>query len=105
VTTDEARAAARELSAALARGPVDGEGGADGGQAGADAGAAAQEIEKELRSPAPDRSRVASALERLTRLYATTRAWARAGAAVLGPIRTIATWLGALGVPVLALLP
>jgi len=44
-------------------------------------------------------------LERLTRLLAAAGSLATSGAALLGPLHALAGWLGALGGPILALLP
>lgn len=63
------------------------------------------QIQSEMRSPTPDKGRVARCLEKVTNLLNTTQSWVTAGAAVLGPIKTIATWLGAPGVPILGMLP
>ncbi len=63
------------------------------------------ELENELHAPQPDRSRIASVLERLTRLFVATGSLVAAGAALVEPLHTLATWLGALGQPILTLLP
>jgi hypothetical protein len=61
-------------------------------------------VDAELSSAAPDRHRVATSLERLTRLLTAAGALATAGQALAGPLTTLAGWLGGLGAPVLALL-
>jgi hypothetical protein len=63
------------------------------------------EMDKALRAERPDKHRFAGALERLTRLLGAAGSLASAGAALLGPLHALAGWLGALGGPVLALLP
>ena len=94
VTSQEAREAARNLLEELERpGPP------------AAARRQAQGIDAEMRSRGPDKSRVAGLVEGLARMIATGAGWARAGTAILGSIRILATWLGALGVPILGLLP
>jgi hypothetical protein len=64
-----------------------------------------ERIQAEMRSAEPNKSKVAACLDKLVNVISTADAWARAGAAVLRPIRTLATWLGALGGPILGLLP
>lgn len=71
----------------------------------AEAGALVDELEADLAEPEPDRFRVAGALERLTRLLTATGSLVTAGAVLVGPLQTLATWLGTLGQPVLGLLP
>ena len=61
-------------------------------------------IEAGLRRPKPDRGRIASSLERLTRILLSAGSLATAGAALLAPLQTLAQWLGALGAPVLGLI-
>jgi hypothetical protein len=63
------------------------------------------EMDETLRTERPDKSRFAGALERLTRLLAAAGSLATSGAALLGPLHALAGWLGALGGPILALLP
>jgi hypothetical protein len=62
------------------------------------------EIDAGLAAGRPDRSRIAGALERLTRLLSATGALAAAGAALVEPLQALAGWLGELGAPVLQLL-
>ena len=71
----------------------------------AKARAYAAEVETAMRTPQPDRSRVASALERLTRLLAAAGSLSTAGAALIHTLQTLAGWLGTLGDPILHLLP
>jgi hypothetical protein len=70
-----------------------------------EAGALVDRLEADLAEPEPDRSRVAGTLERLTRLLTATGSLVAAGAVLVGPLQTLATWLGTLGQPVLGLLP
>lgn len=53
----------------------------------------------------PDQSRFARALERLTRLLAATESLATAGAAPVSPVHALATWLCAIGEPIIRMLP
>jgi hypothetical protein len=62
------------------------------------------EIDSRIREAQPDRPRIAAALERLTRLLVAAGSLAAAGAGLLGPLQTLAGWLGTLGEPVLRLL-
>lgn len=62
------------------------------------------EMDAALKSEQPDRSRVASALNRLTKLLSAGGALVQAGAALVAPLRNLAGWLGALGAPVLSML-
>jgi len=75
------------------------------GQTAAEARERVDEIDTELRAPQPDRPRIAAVLERLTRVLAAAGSLAAAGAALIGPLRTLAGWLGTLGEPILRLLP
>jgi hypothetical protein len=62
-------------------------------------------MDEALRTGRPDKPRFAGALERLTRLLAAAGSLASGGAALIGPLHALAGWLGALGGPILALLP
>jgi hypothetical protein len=64
-----------------------------------------REIEAGFRQPEPDRTRIAPRLERLTRLLLAAGSLASAGSALVEPLGTLAHWLGALGAPILGLLP
>ena len=64
-----------------------------------------RDIEAGLRQPEPDRTRIAPRLERLTRILLAAGSLASAGSALVGPLGTLAHWLGALGAPILGLLP
>lgn len=62
-------------------------------------------VEHEVRAEQPDQPRAASALERLTRLLGQVGAFAKAGTALVTPLKALATWLGPLGATVAGLLP
>jgi hypothetical protein len=98
VTTEDAHRALGELRHAVTAAGLD-----RGTAAGADAQVA--EMDEALRTGRPDKPRFAGALERLTRLLAAAGSLASGGAALIGPLHALAGWLGALGGPILALLP
>jgi len=98
VTPDAARQAVIDLRAGLRVTPFD-----EGTSAAADADLT--EIEASMHQPEPDRAQIAPRLERLTRLLVAAGSLAAAGSSLLQPLHTLATWLGALGRPILALLP
>jgi len=98
VTTEDARRAVGDLRHAVTAAGLDQ----------ATAGAAhtqVAEMDETLRAERPDKSRFARALERLTRLLGAAGSLVTSGAALLGPLHALAGWLGALGGPILALLP
>jgi hypothetical protein len=97
VTEAAAREAVASLRAALAAAPLD-------EATAASAHAQAAEIGVMMRDARPDRRRVAPVLERLTRLLGAAGSLASAGAALTGPLQTLAAWLGAAGEPVLRLI-
>jgi hypothetical protein len=66
-----------------------------------DAGA----ITDEMASPQPSPDKVVGHLERLTSVLSAAGAFAGAGAALIGPLTSIASWLGPVGASVLAMLP
>ena len=98
VTTEDARRAMGELRHAVTTAGL-GEGAA------ADAHAHVAEMDATLQADQPDRPRFARALERLTRLLSAAGSLATSGTALLGPLHALAGWLGALGGPILSLLP
>jgi hypothetical protein len=98
VATEAALRAVHELRDALGTAALD-------AKTATEARARVEEIDTELRTPQPDRSRVARCLERLTRLLAAAGSLATAGVALVGPLQTLAGWLGTLGEPILQLLP
>lgn len=98
VTSDEhARRAARELRDALPAVALD-------RPAARKARVQVAEIDEAVRALQPDKSRVARLLEQFTRLLRAAGSLTMAGAAVIGPLHTLAGWLGALGAPVLSML-
>lgn len=98
VTTEDARRALRDLHGAVTTAGL-------GKHTAADARAHFAEMDAALQAGQPDKPRFAWALERLTRLLAAAESLASGGAALLGPLHALAGWLGALGGPILALLP
>lgn len=64
-----------------------------------------EDVVTEMGSAQPHRSRVAGPLQRLTELLLRAGHLTTAAAALLGPLRTLGGWLGALGKPLLQLLP
>ena len=61
-------------------------------------------IAAEMRRQTPDRHTVADRLRKVTDLINASASLASAGAAIIGPLRTLAEWLGDLGVPILHML-
>jgi hypothetical protein len=64
-----------------------------------------RDIEADMSRPEPDRTRIAPKVERLTRVLLAAGSLASAGSALVGPLGMLAQWLGALGAPILDLLP
>jgi hypothetical protein len=98
VTTEDARRALGDLRGAVTTAGL-------GGAADADAHAHVAEMDAALKAGQPDKPRFARALEGLTRLLSAAGSLVTSGAALLGPLHALAGWLGALGGPILALLP
>jgi hypothetical protein len=98
VTTEDARQALGDLRHGVTSAGL-------GGGTAADADAQVAEMDSALQAGRPDKPRFARALERLTRLLSAAGSLATSGAALLGPLHALAGWLGALGGPILALLP
>ena len=98
VATDTARQAVDALRAALAAARLD-----------EHTAVAVQEhvsqIDEAMRAAEPDRHRAAAALARLTAILRSAGSLVTAGAALVGPIHTLATWLGTVGDPILRMLP
>jgi hypothetical protein len=98
VSLAEARSAVRSLDDALITTPMR-----------KDARRAAQErvreIGAEVDRPQPDRARIADHLTQLGRVLTSTGTVVTAGSALLGPLRTLAAWVGPLAAPLLTLLP
>ncbi|HEX6339040.1 MAG TPA: hypothetical protein VFZ85_18950 [Jiangellaceae bacterium] len=97
VGTDDARRAVAELREALQTVSLPPE-------AEAEARTHVEQVDADVKEPEPDRSRVADSLRRLTRLLSSVGAFAAAGAALIGPLQTLAAWLGELGQPIMQLL-
>ncbi len=98
VTVDTARQAARLLRQAVDAAPLPADV-ADNARRHAD------DIDSELRRDNPDRPTVADRLHRLTTLLTSAGSLVAAATSIVGPVRTIATWLGQLGAPIAHLLP
>jgi hypothetical protein len=98
VAAEAARAAVQDLLAALDASSID-------EAIVREARGHVEEIDAELAAADPDRPRVAGRLERLTRLLVSAGSLATAGTALIGPLQTLAGWLGTLGEPVLRMLP
>jgi hypothetical protein len=96
-TIEAARQAVRDLREGLARVPLD-------GPAAAQARADVDALSAAVHAPQPEPSTVAGPLHRLTRLLSAAGSLTAAGTALVGPLRTLAGWLGALGEPILHLL-
>jgi hypothetical protein len=98
VTIGDVRAAVRSLDQALAATPMPD-----------DARRTAREriraVEDEVALPEPDRRRVADRLADVGKVLASAGTVVNAGSALLGPLRTLAAWLGPLAAPLLAVLP
>jgi hypothetical protein len=98
VTSDEdARRAIRDLRGALASTAL-------GGATAAQARVHVAEIDAAVNAPEPDKRRAAGPLKRLVELLADAGSLATAGAALIGPLQTLAGWLGAHGAAILGLL-
>jgi len=97
VGTDDARQAFADLREALLTVSLP-------PQAEAEARTRVKQIDAEIKEPEPDRNRVAESLRRLTRLLSSVGAFAAAGTALIGPLQTLAAWLGELGQPIMQLL-
>ena len=98
VSDEGARRAVGDLRSALATVALD-------QSAAAKTRAQITEIDAAMHAPQPDKSRVANMLKRLTRLLVAAGSLTTASAAIIGPLQTLAGWLGALGAPILSLLP
>ena len=95
VVTDEgARRAVSELRSALITVALD-------QPTAAKAHAHIADIEAAMHAPQPNKSRVAKMLQRLTQLLVTAGSLTTASAAIIGPLQTLAGWLGQLGAPIL----
>ena len=97
VTDDDARQAVRQLRQALSTVPLD-------RSRAAEARAQVAELDAAVRAPRPDKRRAADTLKRLTDLLVRAGSLATAGAALVGPLQTLAAWLGTHGAAVLGML-
>lgn len=97
VTSEDARRAVRDLRDALAGAALD-------GATAAQARAQIAEIDEAVHAPRPDKDRAAAPLKRLVELLANAGSLATAGAALVGPLQTLASWLGAHGAAIFSLL-
>ena len=75
-----------------------------GGATAAQARVHVAEIDAAVHAPEPDKRRAARPLKRLVELLANAGSLATAGAALIGPLQTLAGWLGAHGAAILGLL-
>ncbi len=97
VTDDDARQAVLELRRVLSTTPLD-------GPRAAEARAQVAELDAAVRTPQPDKRRAAGTLKRLTDLLVGAGSLATAGAALVGPLQTLAAWLGTHGTAILGML-
>ena len=97
VTVVTARRAVRELRDGLTTTTLD-------ESTAAEARAQLAEIDAAMHAPEPDRSRVKAFLERLTRLLLAAGSLTTANSSLIGPLHTLASWLGTLGEPILHML-
>jgi hypothetical protein len=97
VTDHDARRAVDELRAALMSATLD-------RRRAAEARTRVAELDAAVRTPRPDKSRAADILRRLTELLAGAGSLTTAGAALMGPLQTLASWLGAHGATILGML-
>jgi len=97
VTSQDARRAVHDLRHALAGAALD-------DVTAAEARARVAEIDAEMHAPEPDKERAAGPLKRLVKLLADAGSLATAGAALIGPLQTLAGWLGAHGAAIIGLL-
>jgi hypothetical protein len=98
IAAEEARQAVRELRDGLAATTLD-------AATAAEARAQLSEIDAAIHAPEPDRSRVARYLKRFTQLLVAAGSISASSAGLIGPLQTLAGWLGTLGEPILHMLP
>ena len=96
VTSEDARRAVNQLRGALASAGLD-------DATATEANARLAEINAAAHGPEEDKPRAASSLKRLVKLLADAGSLATAGAALVGPLQTLASWLGAHGAAILGL--
>ncbi len=97
VTDEDAWRAVGELREALTSVTLD-------GPRAAEARAQVAELDAAVRAPRPDKGRAAGILRRLTELLASAGSLTTAGTALMGPLQTLASWLGAHGAAILGML-
>jgi len=97
VTDEDAWLAVRELRNALASVALD-------RSRANEARARVAELEVAMRGPRPDKSQAGEILRRLTELLVGTGSLTTAASALLGPLQTLASWLGAHGAAILSML-
>jgi hypothetical protein len=97
VTSEDARRAVRHLRDALAGADLD-------GATAAQVRAQVAEIDAVVHAPKPDKGRAAGPLKRLVELLADAGSLATSGAALIGPLQILASWLGAHGAAIFSLL-
>jgi hypothetical protein len=97
VTSEDARRAVRDLRDALAGAGLD-------DATAAQARVQVAEIDAAVHAPEPDKERAAGPLKRLVELLGNAGSLATAGAALIGPLHTLAGWLGVHGAAILSLL-
>jgi hypothetical protein len=97
VTSEDARRAVHDLRDALTGAALD-------DATAAEARARLAEIDAAVHAPEPDKRRAAGPLKRLVKLLADAGSLATAGAALIGPLQTLASWLGAHGAAILSML-
>jgi hypothetical protein len=97
VTDEDAWRAVGELREALTSVTLD-------GRRAAEARARVAELDAAVRALRPDKGRAADILKRLTELLASAGSLTTAGAALMGPLQTLASWLGAHGAAIVGML-
>lgn len=97
ITSTDARRAVHQLRDALAGAALD-------DATAAEARARVAEIDLAVHAPEPDKERAAGPFKRLVKLLTDAGSLATAGAALIGPLQTLAGWLGAHGAAILGLL-
>ena len=97
VSGEDARRAVRQLRNALADVPLD-------ETTAAEARAQVAEISAAVHAPQPDKRRAAGPFQRLVKLLADAGSLAAASATLIGPLQTLASWLGVHGAAMLSLL-
>jgi hypothetical protein len=97
ITSEDARRAVHDLRDALAGAALD-------NATAAEARARVAEIAAEVYAPEPDKERATGPLKRLVKLLTDAGSLATAGAALIGPLQTLVSWLGAHGAAIIGLL-